>query len=96
MPLYLYTRANPAFVPPKSLPFAAMAIIVPSAFNESDEADPKTQELLSTGTPEALPPIGTPYALSGGVYETIIFVSFFQKSNLWFKMRSRMTFRSKY
>ena len=64
--------------------------------NESDEADPKTQELLSTGTPEALPPIGTPYKLSGDLYETIIFVSFFQKSNLWFKMRSRMTFRSKY
>ena len=46
--------------------------------NESDEADPKTQELLSTGTPEALPPIGTPYELSGVLYETIIFVSIFR------------------
>ena len=47
--------------------------------NESDEADPKTQELLSTGTPEALPPIGRPYELSGDLYETIIFVSLFSE-----------------
>ena len=50
--------------------------------NESDEADPKTQELLSTGTPEALAPIGNTIEPFFDFNEITNYFNVLQKLNL--------------